>query len=146
MFLQVVVSKSKGSLGCLPDLNTCCVQAPSLCLSKITRAHSVEGFSCQTPVSAGTKGSSEISSPAATPGTICIIPHSAWQAPKQLPSDPLQQFLGGHSSPLHYSAPIGDRGCAPHLWRRPSQKSPLGVQHTQVEDIIFSDNRFIHTL
>ncbi|GLD54862.1 thiamin pyrophosphokinase 1 isoform X1 [Lates japonicus] len=41
-----------------------------------------------------TTGSSEISSLVASPGTICIIPHSAWQSPQQLLYEPLQRFSG----------------------------------------------------
>lgn len=68
---------------------------------------------CQTPVFAGTTGSPEIPSPLQTRCTICIIPHSAWQGPQQLPRGPLQQFLGGQFSPalfFFFSLPLGDRG------------------------------------
>lgn len=67
-----------------------------LCLSKIAFILKVCLHSlCQTPDSAGiyTTGSSEISSPVASPGTICIIPHSAWQgAHCSFPMNPYSRF------------------------------------------------------
>lgn len=137
-FLQVVSTSNQHqsvSWGCLSDLNTCSVQALSLslCLSKITQAHSTESlppFPLPNPTSSAgicTNGSPEMSSPVASPGTICIIPHSAWQGPLQLPHEPLQQLLGGRSSPALFSLPRGDRGYAPILCCGPLQKSSLAL-------------------
>lgn len=79
--------------------------------------------------------SSEISSPVAQPGAICIIPHSAWQGPQQPPphKDPSpspQQLLDGQGSPAFLSPPLRDRGRSQTYWYQPPQTCAPGFKST----------------
>lgn len=74
------------------------VWANSLHLSEITPKICLRS-PVQSPSLFALRGAQKPFSPAASPGTICSVPRSAWQGPRRLSHEPFQT-LSGRSAPI----------------------------------------------